>query len=137
MSPIDPRIQSPRPGGSRGEGQGEGDRALAWTASLLAAALAAYVACFAVMDTDIWWHLAAGRLMVEERRWLFTDPFAADTLGRPWVDVHWLFQVLVYLLHRWGGVVAWACAPCAPGWRGRCGCLPRSLWLLCSIPPAT
>jgi tetratricopeptide (TPR) repeat protein len=103
---------------------------------VLAALIAAYVAYFSVMDTDIWWHLAAGRVMVEERRWIFTDPFAADTLGRPWVDVHWLFQVLVYLLHRWGGIAALVFAKIALiglgvglGVRALCARLARPLWL--------
>jgi hypothetical protein len=75
-------------------------------AALLAAAVVGYFVCFPLMDTDIWWHLAAGRLMVEEHRFIFSDPFAADTLGKPWVDVHWLFQILVYWLHRSGGIAA-------------------------------
>ncbi|HEX7501730.1 MAG TPA: hypothetical protein VF524_15730, partial [Polyangia bacterium] len=111
-------------------------RVLAWAVSVLAAALAAYATCFAVMDTDIWWHLAAGRVMVEERRWIFADPFAADTLGCPWVDVHWLFQVLVYLLHRRGGIAALVVAKIALvglgvglGVRSLCTRLPRLMWL--------
>ena len=144
MTSLDPRTQSHRPGVSRGDGQGEGpsrnDRVRAWAVAALAAALVAYVACFAVMDTDIWWHLAAGRVMVEERRWLFADPFAADTLGRPWVDVHWLFQVLVYLLHRWGGIAALVVAKIALiglgvglGVRSLCARLARPLWLPAAV----
>jgi hypothetical protein len=92
------------------------------------------------MDTDLWWHLAAGRVMVEERRWLFTDPFAADTFGRPWVDVHWLFQVLVYLLHRWGGIVALVVAKITLiglgvglTVRALCTRLARGLWLPAAV----
>ena len=116
------------------------DRALAWAVSALAAALAAYMACFAVMDTDLWWHLAAGRVMVEERRWLFADPFAADTLGHPWVDVHWLFQVLAYLLHRSGGIAALVMAKIVLiglgvglGVRSLCARLARPLWLPAAV----
>ena len=116
------------------------DRGLAWAVSVLAAVATAYAACFAVMDTDLWWHLAAGRVMVEERRWLFADPFAADTLGRPWVDVHWLFQVLAYLLHRWGGIAALVVAKIALvglgvalGVRSLCARLARPLWLPAAV----
>ena len=112
------------------------ERVLAWAVSALAAVAAAYAACFAAMDTDIWWHLAAGRVMVEERRWIFADPFAADTFGRPWVDVHWLFQVLVYLLYRWGGIAALVVAKIALiglggglGVRALCARLSRPMWL--------
>jgi hypothetical protein len=112
------------------------ERVLAWAVSALAAVAVAYAACFAVMDTDIWWHLAAGRVMVEERRWIFADPFAADTFGHPWVDVHWLFQVLVYLLYRWGGISALVVAKIALvglgvglSVRALCARLSRPLWL--------
>ena len=82
------------------------DAALAWTVSIIAFLVAGSFAYFPLMDTDIWWHLAAGRLIVNEGRFLFADPFAADTLGKAWTDVHWLFQVLVYIVHRAGGVAA-------------------------------
>jgi tetratricopeptide (TPR) repeat protein len=47
-------------------------------------------------DGDIWWHLAAGRWMVQERRILDFDPFSTSSAGNPWIDVHWVFQLLVY-----------------------------------------
>ena len=108
----------------------------AWAVATLAAAVAAYAACFSLMDTDIWWHLAAGRLMVKEHRLIFADAFAADTLGSPWVNVHWLFQVLVYLLHGAGGIAALVLAKIALiglgvglGVRALCARLARPLWL--------
>jgi len=107
-----------------------------WAVSVLAALVAAYAACFSLMDTDIWWHLAAGRLIVKEHRLLFADPFAADSLGSPWVDVHWLFQVLVFLLHRLGGIAAIVVAKVVLiglgvglGVRALCARLARPLWL--------
>ena len=108
----------------------------AWTVSALAALVVAYAACFSLMDTDIWWHLAAGRLMVKEHRLLFADPFAADTLGVAWVNIHWLFQVLVFLLHRLGGIAAIVVAKVVLiglgvglGVRALCARLARPLWL--------
>jgi hypothetical protein len=113
-----------------------GDAVTACAVSLLAATAAAYLAYFPLMDTDIWWHLAAGRMMLDERRFLYTDPFAADTLGAPWVNVHWLFQVLVYLVHSGGGIAALVVAKIllialgvALGIRALCSRLSRSLWL--------
>jgi hypothetical protein len=50
----------------------------------------------AVSDGDIFWHLAAGREMIRRRAWLHTDSFTLSAAGRPWVDIHWLFQLLVY-----------------------------------------
>jgi hypothetical protein len=113
-----------------------GETVRVWAVSALAALVAAYAACFSLMDTDIWWHLAAGRLMLKEHRLLFADPFAADSLGRPWVDVHWLFQVLVLLLHRLGGIAAIVVAKVVLiglgvglGVRALCARLARPLWL--------
>ena len=112
------------------------ETARSWAVAALAAAVAAYFCCFALMDTDIWWHLAAGRRMVEQRAFLYADPFAADTLGRPWVDVHWLFQLLVYAVHAAGGVAALVITKTVLvalgvglGVRALCGRLTRPLWL--------
>ena len=72
----------------------------------------ALVVCFPLVNTDIWWHLAAGRLIVDSG-WITSDPLAADTLGRPWIDLHWLFQLAAFLLHRGGGPLALVLAKCA------------------------
>jgi hypothetical protein len=63
----------------------------------VAAASTGLAAC---IDGDIWWHLAAGREMVARRELLFTDPFSVSAAGRAWIDVHWLFQLSIYALHR-------------------------------------
>ncbi|HEX3698392.1 MAG TPA: hypothetical protein VH374_23670 [Polyangia bacterium] len=57
-------------------------------------------------DGDIWWHLAAGREMVRTHGLLWTDPFSSGAAGRPWVDVHWLFQLLAYAVFAAGGLAA-------------------------------
>ena len=64
-------------------------------------------------DGDIWWHLAAGREMVARSALLFTDPFSVSAAGRPWVDVHWLFQLAVFGLHRAFGLAGLVWAKCA------------------------
>lgn len=58
---------------------------------------------------DLWWHLAAGRWMVEHARVIRHDPFSFTAQGQEWVDVSWLFQLILYGLHRglgWWGVAA-------------------------------
>jgi hypothetical protein len=79
----------------------------------LLCAVVGYVAYFPLTDTDIWWHLAAGRLIVERGQLLRVDPFALDTNSASWIDVHWLFQVLVYLGYRAGGALALVIGKCA------------------------
>ena len=64
-------------------------------------------------DGDIWWHLAAGREMVARGALLFADPFSVSAAGRPWVDVHWLFQLAVFGLHRAFGLAGLVWAKCA------------------------
>ncbi|HVY26465.1 MAG TPA: hypothetical protein VHB79_07915 [Polyangiaceae bacterium] len=64
-------------------------------------------------DGDVWWHLAAGREMVARRELLFTDPFSVSASGRDWTDVHWLFQLATYGVHRWAGLTGLVLAKCA------------------------
>jgi len=47
-------------------------------------------------DPDIWWHMRTGEWMVQNHQIPHTDPFSASTLGRPWVDYCWLFDVGSY-----------------------------------------
>jgi tetratricopeptide (TPR) repeat protein len=64
-------------------------------------------------DGDVWWHLAAGREMVARGGLLFTDPFSVSAAGRAWPDVHWLFQLLCYAVHRTLGLAALVWLKCA------------------------
>ena len=63
-------------------------------------------------DGDIWWHLAAGREMVARRALLFSDPFSVGAVGRPWIDVHWLFQLAVYAVHQCAGLAGLVWVKC-------------------------
>jgi hypothetical protein len=51
-------------------------------------------------DPDIWWHMRAGEWMVQNHRIPHVDPFSASTLGRPWVDYCWIFDIFAYWLVR-------------------------------------
>ena len=54
-------------------------------------------------DTDTWWHLLAGRYIVENRTVPLTDPFSHTRLGTPWIDHGWLAQILLYGFYALGG----------------------------------
>ncbi len=58
----------------------------------------------AVVDTDLYWHLAAGRYIVETRAVPLTDPFSSTMPGKPWVDVYWLAQAGWYLIYQAAGL---------------------------------
>jgi tetratricopeptide (TPR) repeat protein len=64
-------------------------------------------------DGDVFWHLAAGREMVATGALLHADPFSVSAAGRPWVDVHWLFEVAVHAVHSWGGLLGLILVKCA------------------------
>jgi hypothetical protein len=61
-------------------------------------------------DTDVWWHLAAGRAIVTTGRIPYMDQFSFTVNGRPWTDVYWLAQVGMYEARALGGDVALALA---------------------------
>jgi hypothetical protein len=80
---------------------------------LIAVAVGGFVVGLAPLaDGDLWWHLAAGREMVRTHAFLMRDPFSAGAAGRPWVDVHWLFQLAVYGVHALGGLRAIVLVKC-------------------------
>jgi hypothetical protein len=56
-------------------------------------------------DTDIWWHLQAGRWIVENRQVPRTDTFSHTRFGEPWIDHGWLAQAVLYGLYASFGYV--------------------------------
>ena len=61
---------------------------------------------FPMTDTDVWWHLSAGRWIWEHRAIPGADPFCVSSLGRPWMDAQWGFQLLIYAIRKLGGSFA-------------------------------
>ena len=80
----------------------------------IAASLLWLIAClwFPLTDTDIWWHLASAKLMVSAKAFLRADPFCQSSLGAPWADLHWGFQLLAYALWKLGGARALVMGKC-------------------------
>jgi hypothetical protein len=66
-----------------------------------AVALCGFVAgLFPIFESDLFWHLAAGRWMVEHGALPRTDPFRFTSGGAPWVDHEWGFQLLLHAAER-------------------------------------
>jgi hypothetical protein len=61
-------------------------------------------ACKELFDADLWWHLRAGRWILEHRSVPRTDPFTFGSAGQPWIDLHWIFQMALALAYAAGGV---------------------------------
>jgi hypothetical protein len=51
-----------------------------------------------VFEPDVWWHLATGRWVVEHASVPVTDPFSR--LDQPWVAYSWLYEVVLFFLHK-------------------------------------
>lgn len=52
---------------------------------------------------DTWWHLAGGRWIVEHGQVAKTDPFSFTMRGQEWVMHEWGWDVILYLVYRFGG----------------------------------
>ena len=68
------------------------------------AMLALLLGCYELFDTDVWWHLRTGRWILEHRRVPRLDPFTFSSADRPWIDLHWGFQVALAAADKLGGV---------------------------------
>lgn len=79
------------------------------------AALATALLCFAVVlfapgifaDGDTYWHISAGRWMLDNHAVLRIDPFSYSFAGRPWQTHEWLSEIVVALAYvglGWNGV---------------------------------
>lgn len=62
------------------------------------------------LDTDMWWHLRSGQIMVETGKPLLTDMFSYTRAGADWTNHSWLGEVFLYGIYQltsWGGLSAW------------------------------
>ena len=55
-----------------------------------------YIKFARLADPDIWWHMRAGEWIVQNHRIPHVDPFSATTMGKPWIDYNWLFDLGSY-----------------------------------------
>ena len=67
--------------------------------------LAVAASLFSIRSTDLFWHLASGRFILENLALPRHDPFRFGVGGGlPWVDHEWLFQLLVRAVERLAGL---------------------------------
>ena len=59
---------------------------------------------FKIVDFDVGWHMKAGEHIFLSRSIPRQDIFSYIAQGNPWVDSHWLFQVILYLSYALLGV---------------------------------
>lgn len=99
------------------------------------------VGCIHMTSFDIWWHLKTGELILQRGELPDTDWFTYTDWDKPWIDLHWGFQLIVTWLHAWGGpellvLTKAAClaATVATGWlaagRGLPAWAKAAAWIL-------
>ena len=67
---------------------------------------------FPLKDTDFWWHLKAGD-MIRQTGWVPTvDTLTFGAAGHRWVDLHWVFQILISWGFGWFGITGLNLAKC-------------------------
>jgi hypothetical protein len=68
-----------------------------------------YLLCFFVAfvlgmkqlrEPDVWWQLLAGRWMLEHHQVTHSDVFSYTMAGHPWINVKWLYEVLIALIEK-------------------------------------
>ncbi|MBC7740551.1 MAG: hypothetical protein H7061_00030 [Bdellovibrionaceae bacterium] len=52
-----------------------------------------------IADLDIWWHLAAGRWMIQNTSFISKDIFSYTFFDSAWVSITWGYEVLMYFLY--------------------------------------
>lgn len=60
--------------------------------------------CFPLYDTDFWWHLKTGEWILAGNGIPYVDLYTFTDADKPWIDLHWGFQVLITLVFWIGGV---------------------------------
>ncbi len=69
------------------------------------AGLAGLVALRPIWDVDIFWHIAAGRWIVEHRAFPTKDIFTFVEPARDWVTFQWLYEILCYAVDDASGLL--------------------------------
>ena len=96
-------------------------------ALVVAALLLAVVPCLDVLgDPDLWWHLRAGRWMLDHLAVPGGELFTYTAQGAPWTPHEWLAEVVFAGLAAAGGLLLVAVVMAAVAWSGLWACALRA-----------
>jgi tetratricopeptide (TPR) repeat protein len=106
-----PRLKS-----TEAEGEAQATTA-AWIADqgliLAFLSLTFLLGIFPLKDTDFWWHLKAGDIIRQTGQVPTVDTFTYGAKDHPWIDLHWVYQILLSWGYAHIGVVGLNLAKCA------------------------
>lgn len=76
---------------------------LKWIAWALTILVAIVLSIKSFREPDLWWMLRTGQWIVENGKVVTKDVFSFTFEGVDWINVKWLFEVIIYLINRIGG----------------------------------
>lgn len=79
-------------------------KALDHALPLLLVIAAFLLGCQELASSDIWWHVRSGQWILEHQSAPGLDPFTFTSSDLLWVDMTWLFQVMLAVVFAAGGV---------------------------------
>jgi len=82
------------------------DKNLVWPAAALVFILAFGLSLRKINEMDLGFHIRAGQWILEHRSWPRTDPFTYTVSDHPYIDLHWLYQLMLGGFYRLGGCPA-------------------------------
>ena len=59
---------------------------------------------FPITDNDIWWHMAGGKVILENLRIPQAEIFSYSAAGEPWHINSWIFYALSYIVYKLAGL---------------------------------
>jgi tetratricopeptide (TPR) repeat protein len=68
-------------------------------------ALTFLLGVFPLKDTDFWWHLRTGDLIRQTGKVPTVDTYTFGAEGQRWIDLHWIFQLLMSYGYQTVGIV--------------------------------
>ena len=96
-------------------------RAFPWHTGFLV--LVGLLGLFKMVNADIWWHLRTGELILKSGTIPATDWYTYTNPEAPWIDLHWLFQLVAWAVYSIGGAAGLVLVKCIVGMLAFLACL--------------
>jgi len=77
---------------------------LRWLVPATFAVLTFLMCIFPMRDTDFYWHLKTGELIWQRLQIPASDLYTYTDFDKPWIDLHWGFQLIVAAVYHLSGV---------------------------------
>ena len=77
-------------------------------------------------NTDLWWHLSTGALIVRHYQLPSADAYSLNGANKIWVDYNWQFGLTLHGSYLWLGFLGDHAIPGGDSYCNRTGVLPSS-----------